>query len=167
MPARHPPDNPGFLWWLWNWFKYRGGPHEIIARRKTGDYLLRWYLLPPMKAIRVYLHKFVDNDEVEALHDHPRDSVSLILWGQYDEITHEPGRVSNTFYEIRQRFGWLSLIFRKAEFAHRIELVDRKPVWTLFIMGPKKRHWGFLCPRQWKPWRQFHENLDEDRNGCD
>ncbi len=163
MTKRHPPEKPTVWWWLSSWWKYRLGPHEIIARRATGDYLLRWYLLPPLSFLRVYLHKFVDDDEVEALHDHPRDSLSVILWGSYDEIVRCPHRDVET----RWRWRWLSVIFRRATHAHRIELIDKKPVWTLFIMGPKKREWGFWCPQGWKHWRLFHANLDQGENGCD
>ena len=144
--------------WLWCFFQ--GEPHELISRRDTGPYLLRWYLLPRfrwLKWINVYLHKFVADDELEALHDHPRASLSLLFLGEYREIT--PGGV--------RIYRAPALIKRRADHRHRIELINGKPAWTLFIMGPKVREWGFWCPHGFRHWTQFHANLDENKLGCE
>jgi hypothetical protein len=60
---------------------------------------------------------------------------------------------------MRRRQG--DLILRRASAAHRIEL-HAGPVWTLFIVGPHIREWGFLCPHGWRHWREFTAG---DRNG--
>lgn len=147
---------------LKEWFLclLRGEPHEIISRRATGPYLLRWYALPRLRWLRwccVYVHKFVADDEVEALHDHPRASISFLFSGQYREITPTGVRI--------YRAPWI--IKRAAAHRHRIELIDGKPAWTVFLMWRKVREWGFWCPHGFRHWTQFHANLDDDKLGCE
>lgn len=152
--------------WMWFWRLITLRPHEIISRRATGPYLRRWYLLPKIKRFEhlcVYLHNFVGNDEDEALHDHPRPSWSWLFKGQYREVTPAGAKVF--------RAAWLwqrpTTIPRTAEMLHRIELIDNKPAWTLFIMGRKVRDWGFECPNGWIGYKPFHDNIERTGKGCD
>lgn len=46
------------------------------------------------------------------------------------------------------------LTFRPAWAAHRLELVEGRPAWTLWIRGPNRRAWGFYTPTGWIPWGQ-------------
>lgn len=122
-------------------------PPDQIIGHVSDPYLKRWWIIPRNPWFNVYLHCFLRSDDDRALHDHPWDSVSWMLDGQYIEIIgdkyflREPGEV----------YG------RKATTAHRIELTHyQKPgVWTLFFTGPWKRHWGFHCPKGWVHWRDF------------
>lgn len=78
-----------------------GVPHMVIGG--TNDpYLLRWYLIPRNPIVNVYLHKFLRSDDDRALHDHPWWFVSLILRGQYDEVTNA-GRQRR---QASARFWW-------------------------------------------------------------
>jgi hypothetical protein len=95
-----------------------------------------------------------DNDR--ALHDHVADNVSILLWGTYREwFSHgwEP-----------PRWHWrLPLLpyFRRAETPHRVELLNDKPVWTLWMRGPPRREWGFWCsPTRWVHWKQYLAERD-------
>lgn len=116
-------------------------PPDLII----GDnYLHRWYIIPRNKYFNVYLHKFYCNDEDRALHDHPWWSCSFLLKGEVKE--HQLNKI--------KLIPWLFPIIRSARFCHRLELVHG-PVITLFITGPRIRHWGFHCPNNWKPWEKF------------
>lgn len=147
------------------WFKgwLHGGPHFVIGE-KDSPYLFRWYLLPRNDWLNVYIHKFVRDDYDEALHDHPWNSLSILLWGRYFEefdgeceFTGEKTRhkVMRSWRWFFKGMGGWGIIWRKAEHAHRIELVDKQPAWTLFITGPRKREWGFHCESGWRHWTEF------------
>lgn len=145
--------------------RIKRAPDFIIGEDKN-PYLLRWWLTPhnPEK-FRVYLHKFMRDDDDRALHDHPSNSISFILWGGYKE--HLRGG------KIKRRYPGM-VIFRRADTAHRIELFrDKKgnqiPAWTLFIFGKKIREWGFLCPKGWRHNKIFCSAEDSGKIGigCD
>lgn len=131
-------------------------PSQIIYRADGTPYMLRWYLIY-RSWLRLYVHKFIADDEREALHDHPRASWSLLFRGKYVEVTPR-GR----------RIYWApAIIHRSAEHLHRIELIDNLPAWTLFLFfGHKKRDWGFWCPSGWKHWREYHTNIEKGGEGC-
>ncbi len=133
-----------------------GDPDQVIDNGQ-GPYLHRWYLIRNSKREdgaggNLYLHKFLRDDYDRALHDHPWQSVSIILSGEYDEVTE-----SKTF---RRKVG--DIVFREAEQPHRICLIDGKPVYTLFATGPKVREWGFHCEGGWK-----HNVSFELDGGCE
>ena len=119
-------------------------PDFVIGR--PGDaYLERWYVVPRNRWFNVYMHHFLRSDDDRALHDHPWWSLGFILKGSYIEVTHRGQR----------RVGRFRPTFRRATHAHRVELINRQPVWTLFITGPKLREWGFHCPQGWVHWEDF------------
>jgi hypothetical protein len=131
---------------IWKWLTYwlAWEPHFIIGS-PDNPYMHRWYLIPRNPWCGVYLHKFLRDDDDGALHDHPWPSLSLVVKGAYIEQTNEGRRL--------YRAG--SLIRRSATYTHRVELVDGKPCWTLFITGPRCREWGFHCPQGWIHWKAF------------
>lgn len=128
-------------------------PDFYIGGREN-PYMMRWYVIPRNRLCNVYLHKFVRDDDDRALHDHPWASLSIILKGKYWEVTKT---ATGNRIKMYLRF---SVIFRKATYAHRIELFNKEPAWTLFITGPKVREWGFHCPKRWVPWQEFCEPTD-------
>jgi hypothetical protein len=139
---------------------------DFIIGGVDDPYLLRWYLTKRLPdRCRLYLHKFVRDDDDRALHDHPAWSVSIILRGGY--IEHLPGGIAK-----RRHPGMV--VWRKAEQAHRVELFRGKrgrviPAWTLFIFGAKTREWGFHCPAGWRHWREFmsRDHGEAVGKGCD
>lgn len=128
-------------------FTIQRKPDFIIG---NPPYMLRWYIIPRNKWFNIYLHKIVKSDDDRALHDHPWWSASFTLQGSCKEYTKR-----GTCRTIRKGM----VTFRSAEFAHRLELIET--CWTLFITGPKLRHWGFHCPTGWIPWETF-----EKQDGC-
>lgn len=162
---------------LREWFPrlLSGRPHQIIGGA-DDPYMLRWYVIPRNPMLNVYLHKFTRSDDDRALHDHPWWFVSLILRGQYDEITAAGTK--------RRRAG--TIAYRPAEWRHRVALLptrsqqarydhvanqqrmgitsgkaplllpgllrpEEKPTWTVIVTGRRVRTWGFWCPR-WASW---------------
>lgn len=155
-------------------------PNVILGGARP--YMRRWYLTRQHRLLNnIYLHHILRSDDDRALHDHPWWNVSVVLRGGYYEWTPAPWWVEpmvgatvrgaiipRTFGRelvfIRDWNGVLlqriwrgpgSIVFRRAEQAHRLELPRGKTAWTLFITGKKTRDWGFHCPKGWKFWRDF------------
>jgi hypothetical protein len=131
---------------------------DFVIGPPADPYLERWWLIPRNRWFNVYLHRFRHSDDDRALHDHPWWNVSILLRGEYVEITPKGEWV--------RRAG--AVVFRAARAAHRIEL-RKGHVWTLFLTGPVVREWGFLCPKGWRHWRDFVSlsNPGEAGPGCD
>lgn len=136
------PSNTGWLRRLLS-----GTPHMVIGGTED-PYLLRWYVIPRNPIVNVYVHKFMRSDDDRALHDHPWWFVSLMLRGEYDEVT--AGGMK------RRSAG--SIAFRPAEWRHRVQLLaklagtgpagpilEEVPCWTLIVTGRRVRTWGFWC----------------------
>lgn len=143
-----------------NWMKGNRRA-DIIIGGEEHPYLFRWFLLPRNRLLNIYLHKIVRSDDDRALHDHPWDSVSVILWGGYLEILPVKApylKRGETAAHVTHTAHWrqpLSVIPRRAECCHRLVIDEPHPAWTLFITGPKRRSWGFHCQRGWIHWRDF------------
>ena len=145
-----------------NEYKFAHEPNIYIGGRQN-PYLIRWYVIPRNRFFNVYLHQFMRSDDDRALHDHPWWSVSLSLSVEMEEIFRDwLGR------EKRREVLPGSLVFRRARFAHRM-VVPIPGALTIFVTGPKIREWGFLCPKGWRPWREFVDARDHGAigRGCD
>jgi hypothetical protein len=140
-------------WWRVSIWCTANNKLRVIADREGKDvYLLRYYLHPRWMTLgmfRVVLHRFMRSDAVEdGLHDHPWPYITIILQGGY--IEHTP---KGAFLRKKGQ-----VLFRRAKSLHRVELLnDGVPVYTLFIMGPRWRSWGFKIGDQWYPWREWIE----------
>lgn len=122
-------------------------PDRVIGEK----YLRRWYVIPRNRWFNVYLHHFQGSDDARALHDHPWWNLSLLLSGEYREVTNSSAKT--------RRPG--DIVIRSAKAAHRIEMTGLA-CWTVFITGPRVRSWGFICPNGWRHWREY-----ENGGGCD
>ncbi len=138
------PKNPEGFGPLFGWPRRRT---IMSCQRKNGPLLVRYFLFRT-RWISVYLHHLIGSDEDRALHDHPWSFVTFLLTGGYWEIT-PAGR----FWR-----HWLSVLYRPAEWSHRLELT--RPVWTLVFRWSRRREWGFwetmrVCGKDWKRWVQW------------
>lgn len=127
-------------------------PDKIINR--DGDspespYLRRWYLIPRNLYFNVYLHHFQRSDIENVFHDHSWWSLAFLLKGSY--IEHLP--LGNRLLSAP---NW---IWRPRPWPHWVELTG-KSAWTLFITGPKRAEWGFICGDRWV------HNKEYDEKGC-
>lgn len=142
------------------------GTIEIIERkdvgiaRGRGPLLVRWKLLA-FGSVGLYLHHFLRSDYDRSLHDHPWTFISMIVKGGYYE-EHQGVRLR------KKRMVWHgpgSLLYRPARWRHRVIVVDGIQPWTLVLVGPRVRRWGFHTPKGWCWWRQFNpeKNICEDK----
>lgn len=143
-----------------SWFEQYAAsrPHDFAVGPAGNPYMLRWFITPRGDEGGIYLHRFLHDDEDRAFHDHPWDSISLMLSGEIRELRpdaepalYRPGDV----------------IVRKAPYPHRLQVIE--PGYTLFIMGPRIREWGFLCAQGWRHWTRFVDQVSpgEISAGCE
>ncbi len=140
-------------------------PADIVIGGATRPYMRRWWVIPRNRALNIYLHKFLRDDDDRALHDHPWVNCSILLQGSYREILPTRG---GTLTTVIRHAG--DVVFRGPRSAHRIELIDGEPCWTLFLTGPRLRSWGFWCQGAgWVHWRLFTSgpNGETVGKGCD
>jgi hypothetical protein len=125
-----------------------------------GAYMLRWILKLPFtirlpggwRFSEIRLHKILRSDKDRHSHDHPFDFWSLLLTGGYDEVLPS----SLLFDEFTARRRWLSVVRHRGADAHRLILT--RPVWTLVLVSPKYREWGFHTEDGWVS-HDDYENL--------
>lgn len=147
-------------------------PPDMVIGDPQHPYLRRWWVIPRNRWCNVYLHQILRSDDDRALHDHPWPNVSIVLSGQYAEVTvsRRTGRILRrnpglscwpygTVTKLRQA---LSVVFRRATTPHRLVVDPARPVWTLFITGPRWRDWGFHFPHAWVP---FQKAVDPNNPG--
>lgn len=154
-------------------------PHTDICGSDGTVYLRRWFLCPrhPQDnkfTSRLYLHKFHRGDQDRHLHDHPWPFRSLILKGGYWEHSFDPiyaklrARLRDEWIAAsipRTRREWCgpgSIVKRGAKWAHKVELKNDKPAWSLFLTGPKERNWGFHTEQGWC----YHRNYENGVCWC-
>lgn len=134
-------------------------PPDVLIGGSGDVYLRRWHVIPRNRWFNIYLHNFKRSDDDRALHDHPWINMSILLRGSY--IEHRPTSAPKT-----RKAG--AVVCRRAVSAHRVELIDDREVWTLFLTGPNIRSWGFLCPQGWRHWKDFTANNGTTvGRGCD
>ena len=128
------------------------GRYRLIPDRRTGaDYMHRYYnFLKDRKwfPFNVTLHKIVKSDD-PIFHDHPWGYMTIILRGGYYEHVPVFDSRGQKFAEYSRWRGPGSIIIRKANEYHWLELDEEKPTVSLFFMGRQQRDWGFLKDNKW------------------
>lgn len=126
-----------------------------------GEKYLTRILSPRLFGCRVYLHHFHRPDAGRHLHNHPwKWAASLLLSGSYEE-----DRVDMPTIE-----AWRSYLVDGFEVLHEHKHVRRTnvihdtdyhrvtrlhgDVWTLFVVGPENKDWGFLVRGHHVPWKK-------------
>lgn len=137
---------------------------EINGGQRCPTYLYRWTLFQPRRprwlwrGVGVYLHRFVGDDWSRDFHDHPKRFVSIGLCGHYVEETPvgpiAEGRPLSWAPQFRV---FTAPWFRSfpATHIHRLSLLDGRPCWTLVIVLPAVREWGFWHHGEWIHWREY------------
>ncbi len=124
----------------------RGEPDQRIGRRGE-PYLERWHVERTMDR-HVNLHRFVGPDPDVGPHDHPWNSVSLILAGRQDEYWL-PAYAYGAGPLRTRRLEAGDIVYRSAEFSHQLRTArgsEATPL-SLFVTGPRVREWGFWVER--------------------
>lgn len=137
---------------LAKWLRYRNKTRMIMDRAGDEPYLERFYLLNLRPIGRIVIHCFWKSDDDGGLHDHPwRFAASKIIVGGYYEY-REDG--SKTWCNSKTPMRWFG-----GKYLHRVELQNEGDrVWTLFIMGPRYRKWGFVpfgSDGKWVYWKDY------------
>lgn len=122
--------------------------------------MVRWEFLklgrgPWLKAM---IHYFPPNVTDRDPHDHPRDFVTLILKGGYFNTEWEKTEQGNVHVPTEEWLGRGAVRVRRAEHMHTTETLDAA-AWTLVVMGPEKRAWGFLRNGRWWAWKPYVERF--------
>ncbi len=142
---------------------------DILKRIETKDelYLRRFYLVRRSRLFHflsgnkyegLYLHLILRPDEDQHLHDHPWDFSAFILSGGYRE--EAPSREHSALWQhgddlTMRVWGTWSYRSSRAEQLHRISSEGFKRTWTLFLVGPKRRMWGFKTESGWMPYEAY------------
>lgn len=117
--------------------------------KHIGDYMFRYWLVDRALnlpfCIRIHNIKRADADY--ALHDHPADYRTFILFGQYAE--------EDVFGVTRYRVAG-DTACGTAERFHRISEVSSGGVWSLFILGRDRNAWGFMVNKPGGEPRKVH-----------
>jgi hypothetical protein len=141
---------------------------DITREWAQVPYLTRWSLLGRRTEGNwaVYLHRFQRSDYDE-LHDHPWPFVSVILSGGYWEETPGPGWREGNGPRVKRWYGSGRVLYRPANWIHRVVIPDGKEAWTLILRLKKVRGWGFWCPASgFTPWRVHLANAERTGSGC-
>lgn len=111
----------------------------------------RWTIFRGPRGTAVYIHHFVSSDHWPNPHDHPKTFISIGLKGQYREFTFNGGEADVE----RFKAPWIRRF--PPEHRHKIMLIDHEPCWTLVLVGPTRRPWGFWTNgmRGWIFWREY------------
>jgi hypothetical protein len=115
---------------------------------------LRWTLLK-LRGYKLLVHRHMPYARDKDCHDHPADFVTVCLWGSYENLVPtwpgEPLRVSDVV-----RAG--TIRFRAAEHAHCTS-VGPRGCWTIVLMRPKRRKWGFWRGDRWWYFKDYEDEF--------
>ena len=102
-------------------------------RSKEGKlHFCRWEILKT-RWFSIYIHGIYASDKDKHLHNHPWDYKSIVLKGSYVEETTNGLNIL--------KFG--TITSKDGNDYHKIKQLLTKSVYTLFIVSPVKRVWGY------------------------
>lgn len=176
IDSNHPPESATPSWWrrlLGRLCAYE----TMSGNGRCPVYLERWTLLK-LFGCALYLHHFLGDDWAADPHDHPRRFVTIGLWGWYWEDVYQPHDFECPHPQCYE--GWLhsdedvtcdgpcrvcgpttkrysAPWFRTfpASHLHRVRAAECGNTWTLVLVLPKSRPWGFVQSGAWIPWKRY------------
>ena len=106
----------------------RGPSHPEYQKAKP--WMMRYYLFlrkrPKWFPFNIFIHKILDNDHGEGVHNHACPYITIILKGGYWETTK-----NGKFWRPRGYIG-----FRSADNLHRVDIAPYVYPITIYIAGP-------------------------------
>lgn len=105
--------------------------------------------------VAVRVHHILRSDSGRDPHDHPWPYLTVILRGGYWEQRYND---SGALVSVRWH-GVGSILFRRANSWHKLEVPVGKTAWTLFITGKKAQTWGFRTRDGKVPYYEYEESL--------
>jgi len=129
--------------------KQFGNIFQIRWKEKLGlsecPYLYRWTLIFFGYSIR--LHHWIKSDDRRFFHDHSCDLISIIIKGQYYNITPEGKFLAKAWHPRKM----------KATQRHYLD-IPKEGAWTIILCGRPYHKWGFYVnDHKWRPLRYFHK----------
>lgn len=164
---------------IWNWIarqlarpavtdwlirRAKRTPYTHITGPDGSVYMERYWLFNPYPAnssgkrawwkfpISIRLHRIMRPDNDRHLHDYPWNARTFILRGSYIEV-RPLDQMPNLILPRARRAGDTAAL-RFGEY-HRIAIVPRDGVWTLFVTGRHRGTWGFDVDGVKVPWRTY------------
>lgn len=148
------------------------GPPECPLFYRWTFWAPRWRGRTPFK---VMVHRFIPNrQDADVPHDHPRSFLTIVLRGGYEDWVRCPEHTStgaavgpDPFYcehcdnrgvVLSETLTAPAIRFRRADHAHMTRTDDRG-AWTLVVMGPEVRPWGFWRYGRWWAFREFEQTF--------
>ena len=108
-------------------------------------YLYRWTLIVFGYSIR--LHHWIKSDDRRYFHDHSCDLISIIIKGQYYNVTPEGKFLAKAWHPRKM----------KATQQHYLD-IPKEGAWTIILCGRPYHKWGFYVNNhKWRPLRYFHK----------
>lgn len=164
---RRPRPERWRLWWL---------PKREVIGPPDCPIMYRWTVRPWSDRKRdvrwkLMVHHFLPNSDDRDVHDHPRPFYTLVLWGGYDDIAQCPqcdgagtfvptvaaamcSKCRGAGYVLREAMRPGVVRFRRADHTHRTR-THPTGAWTVVLMGPLERMWGFWRGRQWWAYKDY------------
>jgi hypothetical protein len=153
---------------------YRAATPQRISNDGESDYLVRYFVFrfKPLERLglnlgRIYLHHIKRSDYDRALHDHPWNFRSILLWGGYREHADwrlvkasekEEWSATGNYPDCYRDFTAPKTFRRGAGWRHRLEL-RQGSVWTLVFCSSRLRVWGFWPGDKFCPWTKYDTKL--------
>ena len=129
--------------------KQFGNIFQIRWKEKLGltecPYLYRWTLIFFGYSIR--LHHWIKSDDRRYFHDHSCDLISIVIKGQYYNVTPEGKFLAKAWHPRKM----------KATQRHYLD-IPKEGAWTIILCGRPYHKWGFYVnEHKWRPLRYFHK----------
>lgn len=133
---------------------------EVIGQEEC-PLMLRWTLLAPFNGRygKVTIHRFAPEATDADPHDHPAPFLTFILRGYYFDQSWMRVGIDKLVPKVETvRAGMVR--YRRARHTHTTT-TDHVGAWTLVVMGPKTRDWGFLrlADGTWWRWMPYVERF--------
>ena len=104
----------------------------------------------------IFLHRMAAPDPDLDLHDHPWAFLTIPLWGGYVEhrcATRDAPLAAAIASPAARGYPETRRPLRprrmRLDECHRIVELRRRTAWTLVLLGPRRRRWGFYTPTGW------------------
>ena len=121
----------------------------LYSAENCPPFLRRWTLIPSFitrlfgKDCGVFLHCIFESDK--DLHDHPARFISFGIKGRYIDVNPNGERLFKA--------PWIRTF--QANYIHRIQLFPNEKAWTIVIIFPHEREFGFWIDGVWMNWKEY------------
>lgn len=99
---------------------------------------------------KLLVHRFMPNAADKDCHDHPRDFLTIVLRGGYDDVNP---------YGFVDRLRAPAIRYRRAEHAHITRVHDDGALTVYIMLGNVRRAWGFFRDGRWYRWKDYERKF--------